>query len=49
MVYYSCDTMEDVARVYLDETGAFSGLPDFVERHFALVFIFNVFFLIANA
>lgn len=33
-VYYDCYTMEDVARVYLDETGAFSGLPDFVETYF---------------
>lgn len=33
-VYYGCTSMEDVAREFLEETGAFHGLPSFVEDYF---------------
>ena len=33
-VYYECYTMEDVARVYLEETGAFQNIPSYIENYF---------------
>lgn len=33
-LYNDCYTMTEVAEVFLDETGAFANLPDFVERYF---------------
>ena len=33
-VYYNCSTMEDVARTYLEETGAFFNLPSYIENYF---------------
>ena len=33
-IYQNCYKMEDVAREYLNEIGAFYGLPDFVEIYF---------------
>lgn len=33
-LYNDCYTMAEVAEVFLDETGAFASLPDFIERYF---------------